>query len=162
MAVCASVMALSFSLSRLMCSLAHACMGTQHAMWVALSLTQPSSAHAHTRHTRTGTKIFVSNLPYSMDWADLKRVFRQAGTGVCSGLLARWCYCEAAMRLYVCVHTLMSLLSAHCLTLTPCASCPCSAVRGCDERQGEGDLKGTAVCACACDQLCGSPEACLT
>jgi len=34
-----------------------------------------------------GTKIFVSNLPYSMDWADLKRVFRQAGTVLFAGVM---------------------------------------------------------------------------
>eukprot|EP00967_Tisochrysis_lutea_P113345 scaffold179823_cov18-Tisochrysis_lutea.AAC.3 len=40
------------------------------------------SAHAEQSFaSMSGTKIFVSNLPYSMDWADLKRVFRQAGTG---------------------------------------------------------------------------------
>lgn len=36
-----------------------------------------------------GTKVYVWGLPFSVDWAELKRIFKPAGTGDDLVLLAR-------------------------------------------------------------------------
>jgi len=88
----------------------HACVHTHmhaHTHTHALSTLPRMHAHLHT-HTLTaltcpilppfptqtavpGRKLFISNLPFKVDWAELKRIFTAAGTGARRGAGSGFC-----------------------------------------------------------------------